>query len=271
MKTNLGDRHKAYEKACDYSIIKRLPIIIRVDGRGFTKLTRDVPKPYCKKMSAAMAYAMFESIKVIDSAAFGYTQSDECTFVLWPSNKDADPWFGNRIQKMASITSATFTYHFNQFTTGANRPNIKGPAIFDARVFSLPSISEVINNLIWRQQDCRVNAVSSAAMAEMGRKYGRREASSRLQGKKTGERIVMLKEECDIDFEEEYPGQFKMGIAAYKAPKIVQTESGGPMTKTKWILDTDPPNFIDDRMFLLNYFHTGSDIFRPERDIIHSD
>jgi tRNA(His) 5'-end guanylyltransferase len=267
MKFDLSERHKEYEKSYDTSIIKRLPIIIRVDGRGFSKLTRNVPKPYCRKISAAMAYAMFESIKVIDSGAFGYTQSDECSFILWPNNRDADPWFGNRIQKMCSVTASTFTYYFNDFISNSgNKPNIYGPALFDARIFALPSVSEVINNLIWRQQDCRINAVSSAAMAELGRKYGKRAATLRLQGKKTFERISILKQECDIDFEEEYPSEFKMGIATYKAPKIVET-SDGQKTRTKWIIDTNPPDFINDRMFLLNYMHTGSDIFRPERDL----
>lgn len=267
MKTDLSDRHKAYESTYDYKIISRLPIVIRVGGRAFSKLTRDLPKPFCKKMSSAMVHAMFESIKVIDSAAFGYTQSDECTFVLWANNRDADPWFANRIQKICSVTASTFTYHFNDFVNNTDaRPNIHGPAIFDARMFALPSVSEIINNLIWRQQDCRINAVSSAAMAELGRKYGKREAGQKLKGMKTDERIKTLKKECDIDFEDYYPSEFKMGIASYKAPKIINTPDG-QKTRTKWIVDYNPPNFISNRVFLLNYMHTGSDIFRPERDL----
>lgn len=267
MKQDLSDRQKSYEKDYDYSITNRIPVIVRVDGRGFTKLTRDVPKPFCYKTSSAMAYSMFESIKQIDSSIIGYTQSDEITFVLWNKNIESDSWFNNRVQKIGSIVSSMVTYYFNEYVKSSDEPpNIKGPAFFDARVFALPNATEVINNLIFRQQDCKVNAVTSAAKAEMGRKYGRIDGAKRLNGKKTAERIQILKNECGIVFEDEYPSNFKWGIAAYKAPKVVQS-SKGSITRTKWTLDVSPPDFIKDRMFLINILSTGSDIFRPERDL----
>lgn len=270
MKQDLGNRQKRYEDSYDYSIINRIPVIIRVDGRGFTKLTRDVPRPFCYKTSGAMAYAMFETIRQIDSSLIGYTQSDEITFVLWPKNIESEPWFNNRIQKIGSIVSSMVTYYFNEYVNSSEEPpNIKGPALFDARVFGLPNATEVINNLIFRQQDCRVNAVSSAAMAELGRKYGRTEAAKRLNGKKSEQRIQMLKDECGIVFEEEYPSNFKWGIAAYKAPKVIKT-SHGNISRTKWTLDIAPPDFIKDRMFLVAILSNGADIFRPERDLSES-
>ena len=172
MNHDLGDRQKTYEAAYDYSIIGRIPVIIRVDGRGFSKLTRDVPRPYCKKMAQAMTYTMFETIKQIDGAAFGYTQSDEITFVIhrpYSKKVDAESWFNNRIQKIGTVTSSMVTYYFNEFRKKHEfAPNISGPAFFDARVFGIADTTETINNLIFRQQDCRVNAVSSATTAEMG-------------------------------------------------------------------------------------------------------
>ena len=33
--TTLGDRMKGYEKAYDASIIGRVPVVVRVDGKGF--------------------------------------------------------------------------------------------------------------------------------------------------------------------------------------------------------------------------------------------
>jgi len=268
MNHDLSDRQKQYEAAYDHSIIGRIPVIIRVDGRGFSKLTRDVPKPYCRKMAKAMAYTMFETIKQIDGAAFGYTQSDEITFIIhrpYTKKNDADSWFNNRIQKIGTVTSSMVTYYFNEFRKTEDAPNISGPSFFDARVFGLPDSTETINNLIFRQQDCRVNAVSSAAMAELGRKYGRKEAFTKLQGRSTSDRITMLKEECDISFEESYTSQFKMGAAAYRAPRIMDT-SAGQMTRVKWYLDHAPPSFINDRIWLINLLSNGRDIFKPERE-----
>ncbi len=268
MNHDLGDRQKAYEAAYDYSIIGRIPVIVRVDGRAFSKVTRDVPKPYCKKTSTAMAYTMFETIKQIDGATFGYTQSDEITFVIYkPYSKksDSDTWFNNRIQKICTATASMATYYFNEFLHTPESPNISGPAFFDARVFGLPDVTETINNLIFRQQDCRVNAISSATIAELGRKYGRKEAFNILQSKKTSDRIDILKSECDIDFEEAYPTQFKMGAAAYRAPRIIETPNG-QATRIKWYLDKSPPSFINDRIWLVNLLSNGRDIFKPERD-----
>jgi tRNA(His) guanylyltransferase len=44
---NLEDRMKAYEQATRTVLPRRLPIIVRVDGKGFSNYTKQLPgKPF---------------------------------------------------------------------------------------------------------------------------------------------------------------------------------------------------------------------------------
>lgn len=266
----LGDRQKLYEKATDYEIIRRVPVIIRVDGRKFSSLTKKLPRPFCPKMLNLMSDTMINSIKNIDGAIFGYQQSDEITFVLRNDQSlDSEPWFGNRIQKICSITAALVTLNFNNLLKDLQDPPVLlGQAIFDARVFALPSALEVANNLIFRQHDCIRNAITSASRAELSNKFGKKTTDKILKGKNTAERKHLLFEECGIDFETYYPSSFKFGTGAYKVAKIVGDEEN-QLTRHRWILDSNLPKFSDDksRSFILGIINSGKDIFRPERDL----
>jgi len=60
---NLGDRMKEYERSYDISIINRIPIIIRLDGKNFSKWTKmcKFAKPFDEILSNQMANAMKET------------------------------------------------------------------------------------------------------------------------------------------------------------------------------------------------------------------
>jgi tRNA(His) 5'-end guanylyltransferase len=199
----------------------------------------------------------------MDGAVFGYQQSDEITIILRNDQSlESVPWFNNRIQKIVSVSSALVTLHFNKYISSLDpQPNLVGQAIFDARLFSVPSINEAINNLIWRQQDCIRNAISSAAYAELGKKYGKKTAQKMLMGKKAHDKLILLKSECDIDFDRFYPTFYRRGIAAYRTPVITKTKDG-EATRNKWILDRQIPLFIDNKNFITNILNSGHDIFR---------
>jgi tRNA(His) 5'-end guanylyltransferase len=50
----LADRIKSYEKTFTYSALRRMPLIIRVDGRAFHTFTKSLGKPFDKRLMAAM-------------------------------------------------------------------------------------------------------------------------------------------------------------------------------------------------------------------------
>ena len=266
--TTIGDRHKAYESVYDSTIIRRIPVIIRADGRSFSKVTRRIRRPYCNKMLNLMSLTMLETIKQMDGAVFGFQQSDEITFVLKNDQElETEPWFGNRIQKLCSITSSMVTYIFNEALSNMeDPPELIGQTIFDTRVFAVPDYSEAVNNLVFRQQDCIANAITGAAYAELGRQFGKKTAYRLLHGKSLEERQGLLKDECGIDFTAHYPLSFRHGVGAYRAPHVLEVEAG-QITKQKWILDFELPKFTDSREFIMGIITTGGDVFRRERDL----
>lgn len=264
MYDSLGERQKDYEKAFDYEMIRRTPVIVRVDGRGFSKLTRKLKRPYEPILLEAMAETMFYLVSEMAGAVFGYQQSDEITFVLRNDQTlDSEPWYGNRVQKLCSISAALATKGLEK-ALAKQEPKLPliGDAIFDARVFAVPTVSEAVNNLIWRQQDCTRTAVSNAAQTLLGKKIGKKTAFNLLQGKSVKDKIEILKEECEIDFSEEFPSAFKSGVGAYKIPIVIPTNTGIDSTRKKWILDWELPNFVTGRDFIYNIILTGQDVFR---------
>lgn len=268
MEKSLADRQKEYEQAFDFKIIRRIPIVIRVDGRSFSRITRKLPRPFCPLMMEVMAETMLEVSKKLDGAIFAYQQSDEINFLLRNDQTvDTEPFFGNRIQKITSIAAATTTLAFNRLKESSGL-KLAGEAIFDARVVGVPTVTESINNLIWRQQDCTRNAITNAALAELGKKYGRKTAAKILHGRNAEERKEILLDDCEIDFDTYYPSKFRYGIAVFKAPKIIETESHGQVTRNKWVIDYNIPKFTEDREFVLDILNSGRDILRAERDLV---
>ncbi|HVI40116.1 MAG TPA: tRNA(His) guanylyltransferase Thg1 family protein [Anaerovoracaceae bacterium] len=272
MADSLGDRQKQYEDNYDYSITRRVPIIIRADGRSFHRVTRKLQKPYCPELLNVMANTMMYAITEMQGAVFGYQQSDEITYVLRNDQSlDAEPWYQNRVQKMVSIAASLTTLGFNKcLQTLDTKLDIVGDAIFDARVFAMPYISEVANNLIWRQQDCSKNAISGAAQAELAAKFGKRTALKLLDKKISSEKKELLLHHCGIDFDDYYPTSFRRGVAVYKIPTIVPTKDGG-VSRNKWNLSWDIPNFVEEKDFLMNILINGHDVFRAPSVLTFDD
>ena len=265
MYDTLGDRQKDYEKAFDYTLIRRTPIVVRVDGRSFHRVCRKLRKPYEPLLLEAMADTMFYVVSEMAGAVFAYQQSDEITFVLRNDQSlDSEPWYGNRIQKISSIASSLATLGFNKAITKLDKKlDLVGDAIFDARVFALPNIGEVVNNLIWRQQDCTRNAISGAAQAILGKKFGKKIGLKMLHGQSAKQKVELMKTECGIDFEQEFPTSYRMGVGAYKVPIIIPSKDGDS-TRKKWTIDWELPNFVTERDFIHNLIFSGHDVFRED-------
>lgn len=205
---DLGDRMKAYEKV--YTIAKLDPeafVCVRLDGRGFSKFTKGMNRPYDLTMSNLMMNTTKE-IMTKSNAKVAYTQSDEITLIF-----DKPTYFDGKIQKTCSVlaaqTTAIFNYHLSQIEEYGYRTEMFPH--FDARAFSLPSASEAANSVIWRMQDARKNSISMAASTHFSHK--------KLQGKSSGERIDMLAE-IGIPYDA-YPDFFKNGTFYYKKLVVV--------------------------------------------------
>lgn len=261
---SLKQRQLEYENSYSYKIIPRIPVIIKIDGRSFSRVTKQTTKPFCHKTMALLSDTMLSLAKQIDGVVFGYQYSDKIILVLRNDRSlDEDPWFGNYIQKQVSAASSLATYEFMSKLWGMNDPPVlEGSITFTASVFGLPSTKEVINNLIYRQFRCLQNVINESIYTVLVDQYGS-QAKTILEQKTMDERKNIL-DEYGFDFDS-LPLAYRHGSGVYLGPALVQT-SQGQITRQKWIVDFNLPLFTDSKEWLSTIITTGSDIFRPERD-----
>lgn len=238
-KDSLGDRIKQYEEASKTILPRRMPVIIRVDGKAFHTYTKGCKRPFDENLNEAMIDTAIKLCKEIQGAQIAYIQSDEISiFVHSYKTLESQPWFGNQVQKMCSISaavaSATFTYSSQKIFGDVK------PAYFDSRVFVIPE-SDVCNYFIWRQQDTIRNSIQMFARLMF--------SSKQLHGKNCNEILAMCKKSnndwCEIDM------RWKHGVCVFK--QEVSNESG--TTRMKWSPDYLTPEFIHDRDYINKFVY----------------
>lgn len=270
-KDNLGDRMKAYENISRNYLTRRVPVIIRLDGKAFHTFTRGMVKPFDPVLTQAMQQTMMCLCENIQGCVLGYTQSDEITLVLTDyATIKTDAWFGYNIQKMTSIAASMATLAFDRefiiahgewfeksFDNGeSERPGFttlddlytskQHRALFDARVFSIPK-EEVCNCLIWRQQDATRNSIEAVGQANF--------SQSQLHKKTCDEIQEMLWAEKGINWND-FPTESKRGSCCVK--QTVRTEMDDPrnqgqkinVVRRKWVVDKEIPIFTKDRNYI---------------------
>ena len=260
MKNNYENRSKTY-------LTRRMPVIIRIDGKAFHTLTRGLNRPFDEILHEAMNYTMQYLCKNIQGCKLGYTQSDEITLLLTDYDKlDTDAWFDNAVQKICSVSASmatmAFNRKFNELTTNYLKSDayvnhyweetvskysktLKGiverGAMFDARCFNIPK-EEVANCFIWRQQDATRNAVQM-----LGQIYFSHKA---LDNKSISDIQDMLMLEKHINFND-MPTAFKRGVCCYKTLPVdinidAITKEETVVQRTRWIIDDEIPIFTQD-------------------------
>jgi tRNA(His) 5'-end guanylyltransferase len=199
--------------------------------------------------------------KNIQGAKFAFVQSDEISVLLTDfDNLNTSAWFDGNIQKIASIAASMVTAEFNRLrmvriiNESINvdggivsiRPYLSDlmkikPAMFDARVFSIPSKTEVGNYFLWRQNDCTRNSIQSVAQSL----YSHRE----LMNKNTNEmqELIFQKGQNWND----YDAKLKRGrfIDKVEYNNVIPDDKGTVAKRTKW-KSTECPIFSQDWEFL---------------------
>jgi tRNA(His) 5'-end guanylyltransferase len=228
-KDSLGDRMKTYyEDRTRIFLPRRTYTIIRIDGKAFHTYTRGLERPFDQKLIDDMDETAIYLCGAIQGTKLAFVQSDEISLVLTDFDGiTTSAWFDANIQKMASISASLATAKFNQL-----RPD--KVALFDSRVFTIPSAIEVENYIIWRQMDTTRNSISSVAQAM----FSHRE----LENKNTN----MMQEMCfqkGVNWND-YSVKLKRGRLIIKE----EYEKNGAF-RTRWI-STEPPIFTQDREVL---------------------
>jgi tRNA(His) 5'-end guanylyltransferase len=248
---SLGDRMKEnYENRAKTYLVRRMPVIIRLDGKAFHTFTRGFKKPYDEIFHNAMNQTMKYLCENIQGCKLGYTQSDEITLLLTDYDTlTTDAWFDNNVQKICSVSASMATLKFNQYLREATEEYfvdrlwetdylermslaITKGAMFDSRCFNIP-VEEVTNCFIWRQQDATRNAIQMLGQCN----FTHRE----LQGKSCSDIQDMLMLQKGINFND-MPTEFKRGVCCRKV-------DGG-----KWAIDEEIPIFTQDRDYVDSAF-----------------
>lgn len=257
-----SNRFQKYESAHDISIIENIPVIIKINGKLFQKTTQNVTKPFCYKTMALFGKTMMSMSKEVDGIVFGYHYDDKIILVL-QNNKSlkTNPWFGNKIQKIGSTASSMVSSFFmNHLLEMKEPPQIEGNIIFNSHVFSLPNINEVVSYLIYRQSLCKKKAIDSIIYSKLKEEN----IYKILENKTLEDRMEIIKSSgMNID---KFPIQFFNGICLYSIPRITKI-NGEEITKKKWEIDFEYGLFSERADSLRTIIKTGSDIFRPERDL----
>lgn len=258
---NLGERIlEFYEDRTKQFLMKKTITILRLDGKGFSKFTKDLKKPFDDGFSNDMDATAIFLCESIQGAKFAYTQSDEITVVLTDFDTlETDAWFDYNVQKMTSIAASLATAKFNEFrlkrAMNDSADNWSSHtvetefklAFFDCRVFQVPNIDEMINTIIWRQQDCTRNSISMAAHAYFPNK--------RLDGVSGNEKQEMLFTEKGINWDN-YLTKYKRGSIIKKCVVLVNGQNGQEVERNKWLADVETPIFTQDKEYLYNLIPT---------------
>lgn len=201
-KETLGDRMKRYEAVTtSYSLIERIPVYARIDGRAFHSFTRGLDKPFDMDMVNVMKATCAKLVEMTN-AKIGYVQSDEISLCWEDASKVP---FGTRLFKLESVLAAMATSFFTLFgleTKLADRIKKMIPH-FDCRVCQLPNMSELANMFLFREMDCQKNSITLVALSKFSHK--------RLQNKNGLEKIKMLKDEFGIDYMKDIPEDLRLG------------------------------------------------------------
>ena len=98
---NLGCRMKEfYEQIPKTKLMRRCPVVIRIDGKAFHTFTRGFQKPFDEVLIKSMQETMKYLCENIQGCVLGYAQSDEVTLILVDYKKlTSAAWFDYEIQK----------------------------------------------------------------------------------------------------------------------------------------------------------------------------
>lgn len=158
---SLGDRMKTnYESITNYRLTRRMPVIVRVDGKCFHSLKLE--KPFDPRFITAMLEAATDLAHEMQGFKLGYVQSDEASFLLTDYDMlQTAAWFDYELRKLCSVSAAIMTERFCAISPQHG--------VFDSRAFNIPR-EEVANYFLWRAQDWQRNSIQMLAQAHFSHK-----------------------------------------------------------------------------------------------------
>jgi len=202
----LDKKMRIYEQSLDQIILPEIYMVARLDGRGFTRLTKEVCQfeaPFDEKFRDFMVETGKALMDCGFKVLYGFTESDEISLLFSPDENV----FGRKVRKynstLAGEASAAFSLALGRVAT------------FDCRIVPLPTIEKVQDYFLWRQEDAHRNSLNSHCYW-MLRKEGKdvQQATHELECKSVSYKNELLFSR-GINFDQ-LPSWQKRGIGLWK-------------------------------------------------------
>jgi tRNA(His) guanylyltransferase len=149
---DLDAKMRIFETASDSCVLPGLFMVARIDGRSFTRLTKETHNfeapfdiRFRNYMTATVEHLMQCGFRII----YGYTQSDEISLLF---NLD-ETAFERKLRKYHSILAGEASAKFSLM--------LGNLAVFDCRISQLPNEDLVVDYFRWRNEDAHRNALNA--------------------------------------------------------------------------------------------------------------
>jgi tRNA(His) guanylyltransferase len=181
----LDEKMRIFETAHDLRVLPGIYMVARLDGRGFTRLTKEVHQfeaPFDARFRDLMlATAEYLMTGCGFHMVFGYTQSDELSLLFSPDENG----FGRKLRKLHSVLSGEASAKFSLL--------LGSLAVFDCRISQLPSVGHVVDYFRWRNEDAHRNALNAHGywlLRKLGKAAG--EATAAMKGLSVAQKNELL-------------------------------------------------------------------------------
>lgn len=209
---DFGDRMKLLEQSeAGRMLMPLLPVCVRLDGKGFSRFTKGLARPFDIGMTRAMVLTTMHLVEETN-ARVGYTQSDEISLVFYSDSYESQIFFNGKVQKLVSVLASMATAKFNSLIPDHLPSKIGLLPVFDCRVWNVPNETEAANTILWREKDATKNSISMAAQAL----YSHKE----LDGKSSSDKQEMLHQK-GVNWND-YPDYFKRGTFIQRRKYMVE-------------------------------------------------
>lgn len=136
----LDKEMRKYEESLDQIILPEIYMVARLDGRNFTRLTKEICKfeaPFDVKFRDLMILTVKHLMDCGFKIIYGFTESDEISILF----SQQEGIFSRKVRKFNSILSAEASAAFSV--------KLGKIAAFDCRVVPLPTIERVLDYFLW--------------------------------------------------------------------------------------------------------------------------
>lgn len=203
--SELDNKLRIYETAHDFCVPPNIYMVARIDGRSFTRLTKERHKferPFDEKFRDMMVETTKHLMTCGFKVVYGFTESDEIS-LLFDLEETA---FGRKTRKYNSVLAGEASAKFSLL--------LGDLGAFDCRISQLPRVQDVVDYFRWRNEDAHRNALNAHCYWLLRRQgHSARKATKAIEGKSVADKNELLFQH-NLNFND-FPSWQKRGIGLY--------------------------------------------------------